>query len=601
MRRWLMRILIGLWTVSVAATAMVLVSWVPARDAVDAVYPATLGRTSAIHAVVEEAPRPRHDPKRPTAVVVLGSEGANVADALAPYEVLAESQAFNVVTAAPERRPIPLTGGLDLVPDYSFAELDGRFPDGVDVVIVPQLPGARTAPVREWLSQQAEAGATLMGVCVGTELLAHEGLLDGRPATSHWLGLYGLTREYPEVPWQRDVRYVDDGNIITTAGVLSGIDGALRLVERYADEGVARRTADAVGWPRYRAGAAAPSAGSRIRPADAVALLNVGRFSPSVMGVLLTDGVGEIEVASALRPYTELTYVARPRILTVDGSPIRSRHGLTFVPRYTLEGVADRLDRLVVPGAQASAEHGSAVSHAAKVVGLKPTYLHSGGEFPFDAVLRDVAGTYDVATATWVAKALEYPVQTDLSGSAWPWARTGMLLLAGLLGAAAALVVVRALRGYPSLRRFAVHYAEMLLAMFAGMVLLGGLWMSLWPGLHDHAPPSTLVMVANMTIGMAAWMAVRRHSRRLILEMSIAMVAPFLLLLVPLATGTISAGTHSTVGHLLMLLTMLAALLLRTGHYAADHRAPTEVGLEEPDGQNSELPVHAGTGAQTGW
>ena len=107
MRRWLMRVLIGLWTVSVAATGMVLVSWVPAKDAVDAVYPATLARTSEMHAIIGEAPRPRHDPKLPTAVVILGSEGTNVADALAPYEVLADSQAFNVITAAPERRPIP--------------------------------------------------------------------------------------------------------------------------------------------------------------------------------------------------------------------------------------------------------------------------------------------------------------------------------------------------------------------------------------------------------------------------------------------------------------------------------------------------------------
>ena len=598
MRRWLMRVMVGLWTVSVAATGMVLVSWVPAKDAVDAVYPATLARTSAMHAVVEEAPRPRHDPKLPTAVVVLGSDGANVADALAPYEVLAESQAFNVITAATERRPIPLTGGLDLVPDYSLADLAGRFPDGVDVAIVPQLPGAKTAPVRQWLIQQAEAGATLMGVCVGTELLAHEGLLDGRPATSHWLGLYGLTRDYPVVKWQRDVRYVDDGNIITTAGVLSGIDGALRLVERYADEGVARRTAEAVGWARYRAGAAPPSAGSRIRPGDAVALLNVGRFSPTVMGVLLTDGVGEIEVASALRPYTELTYVARPRTLTVDGSPIRSRHGLTFVPRYTLEGVADRLDRLVVPGAQASAMHGSAVAHAAKVAGLRPTYLHTGGEFPFDAVLRDVARTYDVATATWVAKALEYPVQTDLSGSAWPWARTGMVLLAGLLGAAAALVrrACASRIPEPAALRVPLHRDAARDVRRHGAAR-GAVDVALArparPRVDQHAGDG-----GEHDHRHGGRMAVRRHSRRMILEMSVAMVAPFLLLLAPLATGTISAGTHSSVGHLLMMVTMLAAMLLRTGHYAADHRAPTEVGEDDPDGQASELPVYAGTSAR---
>ena len=79
----------------------------------------------------------------------------------------------------------------------------------------------------------------MVGVCAGAELLAEAGLLDGRHATSHWLALYGLTRNYPDVKWQRDIRYVDDGNIITTAGVLSGIDGALRILERDTDESVA--------------------------------------------------------------------------------------------------------------------------------------------------------------------------------------------------------------------------------------------------------------------------------------------------------------------------------------------------------------------------
>ena len=56
---------------------------------------------------------PTHDPGKPTAVILLGSEGANAADVLAPYEVLASSGAFNLYTVAPQRQPVPLTGGLD--------------------------------------------------------------------------------------------------------------------------------------------------------------------------------------------------------------------------------------------------------------------------------------------------------------------------------------------------------------------------------------------------------------------------------------------------------------------------------------------------------
>src|SRR5947207_3220233 len=65
----------------------------------------------------------RHDPTKPTAVVVVGALGAEVSDTLAPYEILSATDRFNVYTVGPHRRPVPLTGGLDLVPDLTFDEL----------------------------------------------------------------------------------------------------------------------------------------------------------------------------------------------------------------------------------------------------------------------------------------------------------------------------------------------------------------------------------------------------------------------------------------------------------------------------------------------
>ena len=78
------------------------------------------------------------------------------------------------------------------------------------------------------------------------------------------------------------------------------------------------------------------------------------RWDRPNMGVLLTDGVGEIELASAFRPYTVFSYLADPVAVTADGHPIRSRHGLTIVPRADLASAAPGLDRLVVPGADAA-------------------------------------------------------------------------------------------------------------------------------------------------------------------------------------------------------------------------------------------------------
>jgi transcriptional regulator GlxA family with amidase domain len=237
------------------------------------------------------SPAASHDPRKPTAVVVLGSEGTNVADALPPFEVLARTQRFNLYTVAAERRPMPLTGGLDLVPDLSFAELDDLVPATPEVIVVPQITGERSGgPVTTWVEQQHRQGEPLLvSVCVGAGVLANAGLLDGRPATSHWLKLIGLRRDFPAVDWRADRRYVEDGQLITSAGVLSGVDGALRVVERLVGPAGAERAASAVHWPHYSPGR--PAAITPVRPAagDLVALLSAAyRWDRPTMGVVLT-------------------------------------------------------------------------------------------------------------------------------------------------------------------------------------------------------------------------------------------------------------------------------------------------------------------------
>ena len=124
-------------TVLVALVVSVAVAAVGISGAIAEIYPAR--DPGAPPVPVDAVAAPAHDPGKPTAVIVLGSEGANAADVLPPYEVLAETGAFNLYTIAPQRQPVPLTGGLDLVPDLSFEQLDRRLPAGPEVIVVPQL------------------------------------------------------------------------------------------------------------------------------------------------------------------------------------------------------------------------------------------------------------------------------------------------------------------------------------------------------------------------------------------------------------------------------------------------------------------------------
>jgi putative intracellular protease/amidase len=445
-------------TVFVGLVALIAVGAVGVTAAMGELY--TARDPSAPAAPVDTVAAPVHDSDKPTAVIALGSEGANAADVLAPYEVLADSGAFNLYTVAPKRQPIPLTGGLDLVPDLTFGQLHDRLQAAPDVIVVPQLPDAgkpSAAPIVQWLQRQhAQGDPLLVSVCTGAEVLASAGLLDGRPATSHWLGLIGLRRNYPAVHWTDGVRYVDDGDLITTAGVLSGVDGALRVVERMVGPAAAAQAARAVHWPDYSPGEPAAIRRSRPAPADVVAVLSAGyRWDRPTMGVLLTDGVGEIELASAFRPYTELSYLAHPLAVTPGGRPIRSRHGLTFVPRADLTSAAPELDRLLVPGADAALH--AAADGLSLPERLTPVYLHQQPGFAFDGALRDIARARDVATARWVAKTLQYPTTNPtLSGSAWPWTLT---LRPILIAAGAAIAAALGLRLLRRRRRGPAHAA----------------------------------------------------------------------------------------------------------------------------------------------
>src|SRR5688572_6101573 len=111
------------------------------------------------------------------------------------------------------------------------------------------------------------------------------------------------------------------------------------------------------------------------------------------------------------------------------------------------------------------------------------------------------------------------------------------------------------------------HYLEMVVAMLAGMFVLGWLETQAFPTVELTIETGVLVMATNMAIGMGAWMRIRGHTWRGIAEMSAAMYLPFAVLLVPYWTGVVSADTVIAWGHLLMLPAMALVMVLRPHEY----------------------------------
>ncbi len=153
---------------------------------------------------------------------------------------------FELFTVADSRDPITATGGLKIVPDYAFA--DAPQPH---VIVVPAVK--RSDAMLAWLRKASPKADVTMSVCTGTFVLGHAGLLDGKDATTHHDFFEEFEKAFPGARLHRGRRFVENPGISSAGGLTSGIDLALRVVERYFGRDVARRTADymeyeSTGW-----------------------------------------------------------------------------------------------------------------------------------------------------------------------------------------------------------------------------------------------------------------------------------------------------------------------------------------------------------------
>ncbi|MGV0644834.1 GlxA family transcriptional regulator [Mycolicibacterium sp. XJ879] len=125
-------------------------------------------------------------------------------------------------------RPIATSIGATLTPEHGLDDLVGA-----DLVTIPAIGGSEYLPgALAAVRAAADAGSIILTVCSGAFVAGAAGLLDGRPCTTHWMHADELAREYPTAKVDRNVLYVDDGNLITSAGTAAGIDACLHLVRR---------------------------------------------------------------------------------------------------------------------------------------------------------------------------------------------------------------------------------------------------------------------------------------------------------------------------------------------------------------------------------
>ena len=175
---------------------------------------------------------------------------AEVLDFAGPFEVFSiataedkQSKLFCVKTIAETKMTISARNGLKVTPDYDFDDCLG-----LDILIIPGGYGAEEIEIHNhrllsWIQQRAADTPIVASVCTGAFLLAEAGLLNGKRATTHWMDIDRLEREYPRLSVQRNVKFVDEGSILTAGGISAGINLSFYLLNKLYGNAVAIDTA----------------------------------------------------------------------------------------------------------------------------------------------------------------------------------------------------------------------------------------------------------------------------------------------------------------------------------------------------------------------
>ncbi len=175
-------------------------------------------------------------------------DGVEVLDFAGPMEVFSDA-GFRVFTVSKKKEPLKAQGILTIMPDYS---IDDAPPADILAFFGGNTgPSSNDAELISWIKSRKASTSYFFSVCTGAFIMGQAGILDGLTATTFHSSIEGLRKALPLTKVLSDVRFVDNGTVITTAGISAGIDGALHLVAKLQGEELARQTVSYMEYDKW--------------------------------------------------------------------------------------------------------------------------------------------------------------------------------------------------------------------------------------------------------------------------------------------------------------------------------------------------------------
>jgi len=187
-------------------------------------------------------------------VAIFIYDKVEILDFAGPGEVFASTwvdndHPFNVYTVAADDKPILSQGFVTITPQYTIQNCPKP-----DIIVLPGggvLKSVENEEVIRWVKECSESADVLLSVCTGARLLSKAGLLDNKEATTWYGAIESLREMTPKAIIHENTRFVDNGQVITTAGVSAGIDGALHVVRRMFGEDAALHVAKYMEYDKW--------------------------------------------------------------------------------------------------------------------------------------------------------------------------------------------------------------------------------------------------------------------------------------------------------------------------------------------------------------
>ncbi|MEL6320481.1 MAG: DJ-1/PfpI family protein [Cyanobacteria bacterium J06626_14] len=327
---------------------------------------------------------PRHNRAKPVIAVVGENRATELTDYVVPYGVLSESGVAQVWAIATQKGLIRMFPSLlQIEPQATVTEFDRQFPEGADYVIVPAVVHAKDPVLLAWINQQAAKGATIVGICDGAWVLAHAGLLARRKGVGHWFSVKRLAKKFPETEWLCNVRYVADGNVMTTTGISASIPASVALVEAIAGHNQTAALAQRIGIQSW--GAEHQNEPFKLSATHIfTGIVNwLSLWSHENIGISMADEVDEISLALVTDAYSR-TLRSKIISLTPADGRVKTKRGLVILPS-TITRVKKRTNRTI--------ELHNALPPISSL----------------DMTLQEIEQLYGAATAALIALQLEYP------------------------------------------------------------------------------------------------------------------------------------------------------------------------------------------------